>query len=103
VIERARAGDAAATELVDISARYLGRGISLLVDLLNPDVVVLGSLAVRSGDLFLPTARRVVDEEAQAQNARACRIVPAALGSRLGDLAAICAALYHAGRERAGA
>ncbi len=95
VIERARVGDPTAQEIVEISAMYLGRGIALLVDLLNIEVVVLGSLAVRAGDLFLPTARRIVTEEAQAINAGACEIVPSALGDRIGDVAALCAAIYH--------
>ena len=95
VIERARAGDAAAREIVEVSALHLGRGIALLVDLLNVEVVVLGSLAVRAGDFYLPTARRIVAEEAQAINAGACEIVPSALGDRIGDVAALCAAIYH--------
>lgn len=95
VIEGVRQGDPAACAVIELSATYLGRGIAQIVDLLNPDVVVLGSLAVRAGDLFLPTARRVVAAEAQSGNARACEIVPAALGERLGDVAALCAAIYH--------
>lgn len=95
VIERARAGDADAQSLIDVSATYLGRGIALLVDLLNPEIVVLGSLAVRAGDLFLPTARRVVATEAQRSIAESCAIVPAALGEQLGDVAALCVAIYH--------
>ncbi len=99
VIERAREGDADAREIVDVSATYLGRGIALLIDLLNVEVVVLGSLAVRAGDLFLPMVRRVVAEEAQAINAGACEIVPSALSDRIGDVAALCAAIYHGGME----
>lgn len=95
IIQRARDGNAAARSIVDVSATCLGRGIALLVDLLNPDIVVLGSLAVRADDLFLPTARRIVAEEAQTINVQACKIVPSALGDRLGDVAALCAAVYH--------
>lgn len=95
IIQFARDGDAAARSVIDASATWLGRGIALLVDLLNPDMVVLGSLAVRAGDLFLPTARRIVAEEAQATNVQSCEIVPSALEDRLGDVAALCAAIYH--------
>ncbi|HEX4211968.1 MAG TPA: ROK family protein [Candidatus Dormibacteraeota bacterium] len=96
VVGMARAGDAPAVAAVRASSVWLGRGISLLVDLLNPEVVVLGSLAVRAGDLFLPEARRVVERECLAET-RDCRIVAAGLGERIGSLAAICAALYHEG------
>jgi glucokinase len=94
LVGRARAGDARASRVVRTSARWLGRGITYLVDLLDPEVVVLGSLAVRAGDLFLPVVRRVVDRECLERN-RGCRVVASELGERIGDLAALCAALYQ--------
>jgi len=100
VVNQAQAGDRYALDVVAVAATYLGRGIALLVDLLNPEVVVLGSLAVRAGDLFLPTVRQIVAAEALPANAAACRIIPAALGERLGDLAALCAALYRIDEAR---
>lgn len=103
VIDRARLGDARAAEVIALAATQLGRGIALLIDLLNPEVVVLGSLIVRAGDLFLPTVRRVVGDEATVRGVRACAIVPAALGESLGDVAALCAALYHGGGTGDGA
>lgn len=96
LIARARAGDARAMRAIRISARWLGRGISQLVDLLNPEVVVLGSLAVRAGDLYLPTVRAVVARESLPRN-RAVRIVASGLGERVGDLSALCAAIHHGG------
>lgn len=98
VIDRVRQGDQAALHVVETSARALGHGIALLVDLLNPEMVVLGSLGVRAGDLFIPLARSVLDEEALPQSAAACEIVPAALGDQIGDVAAVCPVLYR-GRE----
>jgi glucokinase len=89
----ARAGDPAASAVVTEAATMLGRGIAYLVDLLSPEVVVLGSLAVRAGDLFLPPAQRVVDAECIADNLP-CPVVAAALGERIGDIAALCAAIY---------
>ena len=73
----------------------LGRGLALLIDILNPEIIVIGSLAVRLGDWVLEPAREVVRSEALSQAVAACRIVPAALGERLGDVAALCAALHH--------
>ena len=95
MIQLAREGDDAAREIVRSSARRLGLGIALLADLLNPEVVVLGSLAVRAGDLFLPIARRVLREEASPGAAAACEIVPAGLGERIGDVAAIAPVIYR--------
>ncbi len=102
VIDRARQDDQAALHVVETSARALGHGIALLVDLLNPQMVVLGSLAVRAGDLFIPIARAVLDEEALPQSAAACEIVPAALGEQIGDVAALCPVIYRRGAFRTG-
>lgn len=93
IFSRARSGDAPAARVVEAAATWLGRGIAYLVDLLNPEVVVLGTLAVRSGDLILPRVRQVVDEESLPGSAAGCEIVVAGLGDRLGDIAALSVAI----------
>jgi glucokinase len=90
----AREGDPRAERVVHESARRLGRGIALLVDLLDPEVVVLGSLVVRAGDLYLPIIERTVAREVLPRP-RACRIVAAELGERLGDVAALTVAIHR--------
>ncbi len=97
--ELAAAGDPAARALLEEVGRHLGRGLAMLIDVLNPEVIVIGSLAVRLGELVLGPAREEVHREALPQAAAACRIVPAQLGERLGDVAALCAAIH---RTRAG-
>ena len=88
-------GDELALQVVVESGEHLGRGIATLIDTLNPEVVVVGSMGVRLGDLLLEPARRVVHEEAIASSVGACRIVPAALGESTGDYASLCVALEH--------
>lgn len=88
VFDAARVGDRTAVALVDDFATHLGRGIALLVDLLSPEVVALGSLAVRAGDLFLPRVQHLVDAECTARNLP-CPVLPTALGERIGVLAAL--------------
>jgi glucokinase len=73
--------------------RRLGQGLALLIDALNPQVIVLGSLAVALGDRILAPARAVVAEEALPQAAAACEIVPSVLGADIGDMASLMAAL----------
>lgn len=90
----ARAGDARAARVVRISATWLGRGIAQIVDLLNPEVVVLGGLAVHAGDLFLPPVQRIVRRECTPRS-RECRVVASGFSETGGDVAAICAAIYH--------
>lgn len=91
----ARAGDADAQAVFGESAAKLGQGIALLCDIFAPDVVALGALGVRLGDLLIPGAQAVVMEEALPMVAARCQIVPVALGERIGDVAALCAALYR--------
>jgi glucokinase len=90
----ARSGDEAASTVVERSAAWLGRGVAQLVDLLDPQVVVLGALAWRAADLYLPTVRRIVAVEASPRDP-AVRIEPAHLAERLGDVAARAAAIHH--------
>ena len=85
----ALAGDPEAIALVRRAGEMLGRGIALLCDALNPELVVCGTLAVRLGDLYLEPARQVVAREALAP----CPIVPSALGPEFGNKAALAAAL----------
>lgn len=95
--ELARAGDADALAVLAEVGRHLGRGIAMLVDVLNPEVIVIGSLAVRMGELVLAPAREELRRESLPGAFSACRIVPAELGERLGDVAALCAAIRGRG------
>jgi len=93
VWEMAQRGDGVAQRVVDIAAKRLGEILAILIDLLNPDRIVIGGLALRMGEALLAPARAVVKQEALAETARACQIVPAALHEEIGDVAAICVAL----------
>lgn len=93
----ARAADPAATQVFDEAGRWLGRGLALLIDTLNPELIVLGSLAVRLGDLLLAPARAELARDALPSALSACEILPAALGDRLGDVASLCAAIRALG------
>jgi glucokinase len=93
VVRRALDGDPAARELVAECGRWFGRGLAVLVDLFNPDVIVAGTLGVVLGDLLLEPARVEMCAEALPRAVSVCRLVPAQLGSRLGDVAALMAGI----------
>ncbi len=93
VVEWAKNGDALALEVVEKSGVYLGKGLSLLIDLLNPELIVIGSMGVRLGDLLFEPARRIIEKEVIPGAASVCKIVPAALGEKIGDYAALSVAL----------
>jgi glucokinase len=59
----------------------------------NPERIVLGSIFARQHAFLWPECERVLREEALAPALAACAVVPAALGERIGDLAALAVAL----------
>lgn len=96
VAAAARSGDPVARAIFRRCGRRLGEGLSLVIDLLNPEIIVLGGIYGRCVDLLAATARRVVEAETLPAAGRRCRIVPAQLGEEIGDYATIAAATYRA-------
>jgi glucokinase len=89
VAEAAHAGDVLAKEIYRVCGQYLGRGLSLLIDVLNPEIIILGSIFGRVQGLIETSMRAVIDAEALADSNAACKIVPAGLGESIGDVAAL--------------
>lgn len=87
-------GDPVASEIIGISADYLGQGLSILIDILNPECIVIGSIYSRNEMLFKPIIEKVMQREAIPSALAVCRIKPAELGDSIGDYAALCVALY---------
>jgi glucokinase len=71
ILDCAREGDEAARNVVRIAGEKLGRLCAMLVDLLNPDVIVLGTIGTAHFDLFEPLAREWIDAEAIPSRPRA--------------------------------
>jgi glucokinase len=94
----AEAGDAVALSILRTAGARLGQTLAMLIDVLNPQRIVLGGLAWRMGENLLAPMRRVIEREALPQTLRACQIVPAALGERIGDVAALCVAMGLEGK-----
>lgn len=93
VADAANAGDETALAVYRICGEYLGKGLSLVIDLLNPEVIVIGSIFARCRNLLWEPAKKVIEEEALSHSASCCRVVPAELGEHIGDYAAVAAAL----------
>ena len=92
IADAARAGDETAKDVYRVCGEYLGIGLSVIIDILNPEVIVLGSIFGRCRDLLWPAAKEIIGQEALPAAAGCCRIVPAALGEQIGDYAAIATA-----------
>ncbi|TKK70359.1 ROK family protein [Ilyomonas limi] len=93
VAEAAYAGDALAIEIYKICGWYLGRGLSLLIDILNPQIIIIGSIFGRAQDLLVPCMNAVIQQEAICQSYKHCKIVPAGLKENIGDYAALSLAV----------
>lgn len=91
--DAADAGDPTALAVYRISGEHLGRGLSLLIDILNPECVVIGSIFTRSRHLLWDAAKEQIEREALSEAANCCRVVAAELGEAIGDYAAIATAL----------
>jgi len=91
----AQSGDPVANEIVKISADYLGMGLSILIDILNPECIVIGSIYARNEKLFIPLIEDVLQREAIPSARGVCLIKPAKLGDSIGDYAALCVAMYE--------
>jgi glucokinase len=89
----AQDGDAVASRIIHSTAQRLGQVLAILVDILNPERIVIGGLALRLGDALLGPARKVIQREALAPSATTCEVVPAALDEQIGDIAALCVAM----------
>ncbi len=87
------ANDPEALQVAEEAGKWMGRGLALLIDALNPEVIVFGSLGVVLGERIFGSARRVIAQEALPQAAAACELLPSALGAQIGDVAALMAAL----------
>ena len=93
VLQAARAGDSLAISIMEETAYYMGWGIANLVNILNPEIVLIGTIAIAAGDLLLNPIRETVADMAMRRPAEAVKIMPAALGDTVGDLAAIALVL----------
>lgn len=89
IADLAEKGDPMCREIYRISGEKLGYGLSILVDLLNPDVIVIGSIFTRSHHLLWDACNAVMERECLPESYRHCRVLPSSLGDAIGDVAAL--------------
>jgi glucokinase len=89
VYEASDQGDAIAREVVRDTARFLGAGIANLLNIFNPDVVVIAGGVTRAGDALFEPLRAEVKRRAFKPAVDACRIVPGELPGTAGVVGAV--------------
>ena len=87
----ARGGDEVALEAYRICGEKLGEGLAILCDILDPEVIVIGSVFARAEELLRPHMEKVLEREA-LMGCNGCKVIPAALGESIGDFAALAVA-----------
>lgn len=92
VAEAARAGDETAIAVFEKVGEKLGEGLSLLVDVINPEAIVIGSVFVRCQDLLVPAMEKALKRECLPASLSVVRILPAQLGESAPDMAALVVA-----------
>ncbi|MFC1905509.1 ROK family protein [Chloroflexota bacterium] len=84
----AKRGDILACEVINMAAYYLGVGITNVVNIFNPEVVIIGGGVSKMGEMLLKPTRRVVKKKAFKLPARTVQIVRSRLGDKAGILGA---------------
>lgn len=82
-------GDKFAKRVFAKSGEMLGKGLSIIVDILNPEKIVIGGVYMRSSALLIPSMQRVLKAQALNESLQVCEIVPAKLSENIGDIAAL--------------
>lgn len=95
VADAAYEGDEDAISILRESGEYLGKGLSLLIDILNPRKIVIGSIYARCREFIEPSCMEAIGREALEPASAVCEIVPAALGESVGDYASLCVAIVN--------
>ena len=88
LVRLANEGEQRAIEILDGIGRHLGSGIGTLVNIFNPELVVIGGGFAAAGDLVLEPARAVMRREALAHAGDRIPIVRAELGTAAGLIGA---------------
>jgi glucokinase len=93
VAEAADQGDTEAANILDEAMTYLGIGMANLVNLFNPELIVIGGGLTKMGERLFGPVRSIIDQRAFPASAQAVRVAPAELGDDAGVLGAAAVAM----------
>lgn len=88
VAKAAEEGDPVAKRIFEIIGEYIGIGLTSVINLLNPERVIIGGGVAESGELLLGPIRKTIKERAMVVAGNAVEIVPAQLGNSAGVIGA---------------
>ena len=88
----AESGDGFSKKIYAECGKKLGEGLSIIIDILNPQLIIMGSIYTRSEALLKAHALKVIEKETLIYSRSACRLAVSALGEQIGDIAALSVA-----------
>ncbi len=88
----ARGDDWFSKKVYKLSGKMLGESLAIIIDLFNPSKIIIGGIFMRSSDLLIKEARKVIIKEALPLSRKVCKILPAELGESIGDISALVVA-----------
>ena len=91
----AKAGDPEGLAVMGEYAEGLGRGLAMIVDILNPEAIVMGGVYMRNEDLLSRLLKESYESEVLEYSAKDCKLLAAGLGEDIGDYAALSSAVYR--------
>lgn len=95
IAECAAKGHEDAKEIFRICGQKLGEGLAILIDILNPEKIVIGSIYARCSDLLCEAMNKALKRECLGAALDVCKVVPAKLGESIGDYAALSVATLN--------
>jgi glucokinase len=97
VAQAAAQGDIEAQEIIDDAMSYLGVGMASLVNLFNPELIVIGGGLTNMREGLFGPVRRIIDRRAFRTSAGAVEVVPSLLGDDVGTVGAAAVAMLGVG------
>lgn len=89
IAEAANMGDETAIAVYNLCGKMLGKGLSIIIDILNPQRIIIGSVFTRSENLLRDSMQSEIEKEALSISAEVCKVVPSMLSEKIGDYAAL--------------
>ena len=92
-VEAVKLNDPFAVQAWQDYIERLAQGVGTVIMFMNPEVIIMGTIAIHAGELLLAPLKKALPRYAWKPGVEACRILPSALGTRIGDLSALAVAI----------
>lgn len=103
ICDLAEENDELGSKTVELSSTYLGKGVAMLIDIFNPDKIIIGSIFTRREALFRASMEKEIASEALYESQQRCEVVTAKLGNRIDEKGTIATVIYHLRKNTLGA